>query len=408
MSDSHPDRSGARRWRAGFWSAFVVSLGLAATGLFMLAKWIHPAPVYWLGARYDMVDAQLARIGSGASDLPRVAYFGDSTVASYEHGPSLPEMTERQLTRLRGERWVRVVNASAAGAGVTQYAFLSDRVASRAPDVIIWQISFFQLTDRWTGHNGAPELVGFVDLVRLPALLTMPFERFRLSLADILLQQTIVRSGLHDLHRFVRTHQIRFAYIRDLAEDALNPNRGLKPEERAQKMRGRGYLRRHIEPGVRARYSAYGEHVHFGPTLHGLDDDDALLQLLGWGIRPFTERGTDVLVYLNPTNLENLKRVGVYDEAGIKRTVEAIRRTVEANGGHFLDLHDTLSDEAFKDAPGHFAENEARDVPRLVVARIAEALLPILKARREFDGTPDVGPLQHTETSAATSAEGAP
>lgn len=397
MSEARGGTKDARRWHAGFWPALAVSAALATAGLFVAAKWIWPPSVYWLGMRYDLLDQQVARIARPRTlggPGQRVVYLGDSTVSSYEKGDPLPARSERMLKHLLGERRIEVVNGAAPGAGVTQYAFLSDVVAGYQPDLVVWQISFFQLTDRWTRENGAPELVGFVDADRLPALLAMPFERYRLSLADILLQQSIARLGLHDLHTLVREAQIRFGHIRDVAEDALDPNaRGNKPEKRAQLLQRQSYLGRHREPGPRVRYSAHGERVHFEDTLEGLDEDDPLLRLLGWGIRPLTERGIDVLVYLNPTNIENLERVGVYDEAGLARTVDALRATVESNGAHFLDLHAMLSDEAFLDAAGHFDENEHLDAPRFVVSQVSEAMLPILKARRESadaeaEGTP--------------------
>jgi len=358
------------------------------SALHVLAANLYPDPVYWIGSRYDMVTTNLDRIASLnelESNKAKIVYFGDSTVAAYDGRLPLPTLTKKHLNTLRKRPWVEVANAAAPGGGITQVAFLADEVAAFEPDLVIWQLSFFQFTDRWTNRNGAPELVGFVHAERLPEILAMPFQKFRLSLSDILLQQAIVRLGLHDVHRSLRESQLRFGHMRALVEDALNPNRGRKPEARAQLRRGRGYMRRHIDASVANRYSAHGERVHFGRALDGLEPDDPKIQLLASGIRAFKDEGVDVLVYLNPTNLEHVRNVGVLDDEGIAKTVATIRNTVEANGAHFLDMHGMLGDQAFADAAGHFRDDDEKPVPRIVTTRVAEAMLPILKARREAE-----------------------
>ncbi len=379
-------RGAARRWHLRFWPvALAAALG-AWLALDHAASALYTENVNWLGQRYDTVDAALGHsLGAGRrSRRMAVVYFGDSTVAEYEEGPALPQLTALQLDRMYGRPAIEMVNASAPGAGILQYAFLADRIAAYEPDLVIWQLSFFQFTDRWTAKNGAPELVGFVDAARLPEILAMPIEAFRLSLSDLLLQQAIVRLGLHDLHLRVRTSQLRFAHLIDLAEDALNPNRGRKPEARAQAMRGRKYMKRHQLKGSElARYSAYGERVHFETTLDGLDPAHPKLALLGSGIRALRARGVDVLVYLNPANVEHLRKVGVLDEAGLHRTVDAIEATVSSSGAHFLDLHELLADEHFRDRAGHFVEDEIQTIPRRVTKEVAKAAREILIERKK-------------------------
>ncbi len=385
---SHPGNAGSRgskRWHIAFWPiAFVAAIG-TWFALDRAAGALYPDDVSWQGHRFDIIDEAVGRalargrVGERAS----IVFFGDSTVASYEQGLALPALTAKQIGRLAREPKVKMINASAPGAGILQYAFLADRVAAYEPDLVIWQLSFFQFTDRWTARNGPPELVGFVDGDRLPEILSMPIEVFRLSLADLLLHQAIVQIGLHDLHGSVRTSQLRFAHLVELAEDRLNPNRGRKPEARARTMRGQGYLVRHVLPNSRPpRYSAYGERIHFETTLEGLDEDHAKLALLGSGIRALTESGTDVLVYLNPTNIEHLRELGILNTVGLQRTIDLIRAAVATSGGHFLDLHDLLGDAEFRDPPGHFVEDETQTVPRRVALPIAEAAREILLRRR--------------------------
>jgi hypothetical protein len=362
--------------------AIAAALG-AILGLHELAGRIHPEPLMWLGQRYDTVDLGLSRIHTLPDEPDRraVVYFGDSTVAEYEKGPPLPRLTAMQLNQRRGRPWVRMLNVSAPGAGIVQYGFLADHVASFEPDLVIWQLSYFQLTERWTTRNGAPELVGFVAGSRLPEIILLPVEHYGLSLADILLQQAIVRLGLHDLHAWMRQGQLRFGHVIERAEDVLNPNRGRKPEARARRQRGRRYMLRHMDMELRKRYSAYGERVHFGATLDGLDDDHPKLALLRSGLRALTGRGIDVLVYLNPTNLDHLEATGAGGGEGLRRTTRAIERVVAESGAHFLDLTRLLDDADFADAAGHFVEDDEQTVPLRITARIAEAAWAILLER---------------------------
>jgi len=387
MTSLHDPKAGVRResmrWHAAFWTMVLLTSTLVVSGLHRAASELYSEKVRWLGSRYDIIDRSLNRIYEIPTDSRHrsIVFFGDSTVSQYDHGLALPYLTGAHLSQMRGRPWIKTLSAAAPGSGIVQYGFLADHVASYEPDLVIWQLSFFQFTDRWTARNGAPELVGFVHSERLPEIIAMPVQRYRLSLSDILLQQGIVRLGLHDAHGWLRESQMRFAHMIDLAEDALNPNRGRKPEARAQTLRGRGYMRRHMDMTLSKRYSAHGERVHFGRTLEGLDPDDAKLQLLRSGIRALTGDGIDVLVYLNPTNVDHLRHTGVSYEAGLQRTVNEIRRAAEESGAHFLDLHEMLEDPDFDDAAGHFLEDEIQTVPQRVSARIAEAALPILLER---------------------------
>ena len=384
MTGPTPPRRNGRAWHAAFWPVLVAVSAVTVLGMSALAKSLHRDHVRWLGERADTFEQSLERVVRlrGGDFGPAIVYFGDSTVSEYEPDRTLPRLTQIALRRVYDHEKSFVVSLAGAGSGIDQYAWFADRIAREQPDVVIWQLSFFQFTDRWTQKNGAPELVGYVDAGRLPEILALPYARLRLTLADILLHQAIVKSGLHDAHRSLRKRQLRFAHVRDVLEEALNPNRGRSPEKRAATLRGRGYQRRHIDPERRDRYSRHGEIVHFEDTLPGLEQSDPRLGLLRSGIGALRARGTEVLVYLNPANLDNLRRVGVFDEAGIARTVAAVREAAESSGAHFLDLHDMLGDDEFVDPPGHFVVDDYDTVPRRIAAKVAAATSDVLAARK--------------------------
>jgi len=304
----------------------------------------------------------------------------------------LPRLTLAMLRRRHGFERAYVADLSSPGSGVDQYAFFTDRIADARPDLVIWQLSIFHFTDRWTARNGAPELVGFVDAGRVRDVLALAYERLGLRLDVILLRQAIVRLGLHATHRDFRRSQLRISSLREQLEEWLNPNRGRRPEQRAIEFRQLQTLLAHVDEVRPDRYSAKGERLQFESTLEGLDSNDVRLDLLRSGIDSLRRRGIDVLGYMNPTNLDNLKRVGVYDEAAIATTLDRIRMAVEESGAHWLDLHALLEDEDFSDGAGHLVDDETHAVPLRVAREVAAAAGAILQDRRGRTGTPPAEP----------------
>lgn len=357
---------------------------VAVVGLWQIAVTYHPEHIRWLGERYDNTERSISRLRDLPANQPRqtIVFFGDSTVSQYDHGPSLPILMAQSLNLSKRFPWVKVASVAAPGSGITQNGFLADHIAETRPDVVIWQLSYFQFTDRWTSQNGTPELVGFVHAERLPEILMMPLERFKLSLSDVLLQQAIVRLDLHWVHRRIRKTQLRFGRMRETVEEALNNNTGRRPEKRAQTMRGTGYMRRHFGPVIRNRYSIDGERMHFGETLAGIEPDHAKLRLFRSSVARLVDAGSDVIVYMNPTNFDHLRAIGLEHEAALDLVLQEIERSATESGARFLDLTELLRDEDYEDAAGHFIEDEDQTVPRRVANAIAEEAKPILEARR--------------------------
>lgn len=377
--DPTPARS--RVWHLVFWPTLITTAACAMWGLHVLSRTLDDGPLYWLGERLDVLRKPLHRIAYAREiDLgPRVLYLGDSTVSEYERGKGLTNLTRLELRRTHGHDEIQLASLAGPGSGVDQYALLADRIADSRPDLVIWQISYFQFTDRWTSMNGAPELVGYVDPERLSEILDLPYERLGMSLSDIILHQGIVRLGLHRVHRRLRKSQMRFARLRPQLEEALNPNKGRSPEARAKTLRARKYLLRHIDQTLRNRYTELGERMHFESSLSGLEPDEVRLQLLRSGISALRREGIEVLVYMNPTNFDHLRNLGIYDERGIAQTLEEIRRVTDETGAHFIDLSELLRDEDFVDAPGHFLVDDENTVPRKVAREVAAAANRILR-----------------------------
>ena len=80
---------------------------------------------------------------------------------------------------------------------------------------------------------------------------------------------------------------------------------------------------------------------------------------------------------MNPTNIDNLERVGVYDPESFGQTIQAVREVSGACDVKLVDLHDLLPDAGFRDPAGHFSTDDEVDGPLLV----ARELVPVVLER---------------------------
>jgi hypothetical protein len=67
----------------------------------------------------------------------------------------------------------------------------------------------------------------------------------------------------------------------------------------------------------------------------------------------FRDAEIDVIVYTNPINVEQLVRAGAHDPDGLARSIGAIGAVATRQGARFVDLHDLLGEEGFRDTGGH-------------------------------------------------------
>ena len=59
--------------------------------------------------------------------------------------------------------------------------------------------------------------------------------------------------------------------------------------------------------------------------------------------------------------------------------MDSVREIVTANGGRFLDLHATLPDSGFRDAPSHFVEGKDFDAGQLVARKLLPEVMGMLR-----------------------------
>jgi hypothetical protein len=61
---------------------------------------------------------------------------------------------------------------------------------------------------------------------------------------------------------------------------------------------------------------------------------------------------------IQPTNVANLRKLGVYDEASVDVSVGRLREVAERQGSAFLDLHDLLPGRSFSDEADHLFHDD--------------------------------------------------
>jgi hypothetical protein len=326
---------------------------------------------------------RLQRLGPAppARWRPRLYVLGDSTVLSYPRGRTVPVRLQEELdARVGPRRSPRVYNFAARGMSFFDHYLLADLFAKSPPDLLVVNFNVANISTHRRVELVRPPLAGALEPRRIPEALGMPLHEFGMTADRVLFYVAIVQAGGLEPWWWLSREQVRIAQGRKDLERwlgaRLSPTRaGAAPETVFQRRLGAARMSGLLEPGHQ-RYTARGERDHFGAALQGVDTRHETLQVVDRALAAYRRAGIDVVFYVNPTNVENLQRVGVYDAEGFDRTLAALEDVVRRNGAAYVDLHDLLPDAGFRDAAGHFATDEV-DGP----LRVAEALAPVVVER---------------------------
>ena len=298
----------------------------------------------WLGER-------IARTGP-----PAVLFLGDSLVQPTSTGRDdvMAELIDILLAQ--GVRLPEAGFRNTAKPGMRLHAqyLASDVYAAAGARTIVMSINpgWFQVKN----EPGA-EVAALFPESRWWEAMKMPLHEAGLSADRLLLYRALGRAGGIPLWAQVQLEQQSHARLANhLADRLRNAARKLVPVEapadvlarvRMQSTWGRTNAR-----GA-ARPSRLAAERRLGPFFHGLSADDPRLRMLGAAVARWSESGSKVLAYVAPTNVEDLKSLGIYDEEGAQKSLTELQSVIEGAGGDFLDLHDILPDASFKDAGDH-------------------------------------------------------
>jgi hypothetical protein len=328
------------------------------------------APPFDLPA-VERVRSALARLAEAERKgrSPRVVLLGDSTAIWFGDRPNVAQELERSLQR-SGLRRAAVVAAAYPMMTPVDYFYAAHEIAAARPDAVVATLNLRAIGQRIP----RTDMAGMIPPTALPWALAHPLHRFGLTFDRLLLATAIVQTEAAPLWRPVVERQTRLGdwralqVRRDLARDSFGEF-GI-------------YLQHLSEQDGRVRGDREAMRWLFGEALDGITADHPVAQLIGGTIAALREEGVQVVVYVNPVNLEWLRRLGMGDEAGLERTIGVLRAIAASHGARLVDLHTMLPDAAFVDASGHMDAGPPYEAARRIAGRLAGALAPSLVEAR--------------------------
>ena len=290
---------------------------------------------------------------------------------------AIPESLVHELRRLASEREIEIVPLRWGGNGQLHNYFLADEIASTGVRRIVVSLNLRSLAPAWTGTFTQPELAAWIAPERVPSALALPLHVVDLT-ADRLLLYVFLKNviGYRSWRSFTK-EQARAKRLLDFLSETVD--RWLKLDAH------RAFNRKILREGRRReaeRLSLKGVVHEYGPVLAGVDAGHPVLRILGGTLRTWRDAGIEVLFVVLPANIEHWRSLGLLgDGQGVVRSIAAIEEVVRTNGGSFLDLHDLLGEEGFRDPAGHLTYTGEVDGHERVIDILAPALLQAFPPR---------------------------
>jgi hypothetical protein len=321
----------------------------------------------------------------------QILMLGDSTLMTgkgMEHRHTIPAMLDRALQPyvIRRNR-LKVYPFAFPGAGYTSFYFLSEELITARPDLIVVEFNLFSLSAKWADRWGRPDHSAWLGWSGIFESMSLPLHRVGLTVDRMLWTVACVELGCGSTWNFVQREQLRVPQLLDLVRAKLVSATGMHAIDDLRDRRKEAIAAERREGPMPNRRTAAAYRSAFGKSLDGASSDDVALRMLAATVRRFRAAGIPVVVYVNPVNVEAMKRRGVWNQSGIDRTLAALDATVVESGGCFIDLHDLLPDAEFRDPAEHLSYRGNRNGHALLVARLAPVVVERL--RRAPGGAPD-------------------
>jgi hypothetical protein len=375
MRDTKP-RGAARM--LGFVVACACALALTALAIVRGLDAIGgPTPyvnVASVGLQLKVLDVLAQR----SSDSPetRVAFLSDSTSMHFPEGAL--GLNQRFGAALVGmapqESHFRVFTFASPGYTPFAQYFLAHRVADAGPDHVVLGFNLASFSQQWRGAD-RPELSAMLPVRNLGEALRLPLHWIGLSTDELLLYTMVVHFKGFQTWLRLSQEQARCVRAWGSAAEWLQARSGAPNGLVYQTLYFFQRRQAQFLPGPPERETEMLARARYGAALTGVGPDHPVLRILRATLEVFRERRIPVLVYIIPMNVEHLEQLGLLDRAGLRRSVESVRREALASGASLVDLHDLLPDAAFSDGAGHLGVGAPLDAPPIVAKRIAQALL---------------------------------
>lgn len=328
----------------------------------------------------DTLRRKMRRVPPLPRPVPAVLFLGDSTVGVYRGAANVPERLDRLL---RPE--IGVADGTQAGSGYAVYYLAADLIRHARPDALVVNLNLGTF-GRTFSEAFRPFRLGVASWLSSRRLLDaawVPLGDVGITADALLFRVGVNRLGLRAAWGWVEDLQSRFVQLREQLDAAVTERMGSIPEQRWRAMtslHNRIAVRLHpdhVEEPERLRREALWS--VFGAPLTGLSPDDPNLARVTAFLCEMRDAGIPTLVYVNPTNVDQLYEVGASDPATLAASLALIRERVEACGTRFVDLHAIFRDEVFRDAIGHMRADEGFDAPQRIALELAPHVREMLR-----------------------------
>jgi hypothetical protein len=360
-------------------SCFVFAFVAVSAGLLAFLD-AFEAPYRFTGIE-DMPKILDALEGSrqdlGDDSVYQVVFFGDST-AVFETPAKLEGAVNALLP---AERQLRVTSIAGLGMSPYEYYFLTGEVLRQRPDHVVIDLNLSMLSPARSFRFARPGLAGWLPPSMLPEAMSLPLLRLGLTLDRVLLYMGIVRLGGADPWLSLQREQVRLDQSYRELERWLEQRGETGDELGYHKLLHRRSEARQRHPERTFRLSLAGARQRYGPVLDLVGAEHPELLLLDATLAAFERAGVPALVYVTPVNVQHLQRLEL-DLAGLEATISTLEEIARSRDAEFVDLHDLLPNQAFKDRIEHFK----LDPPWNGSVRVAKQLAPRLVSQMQERG----------------------
>ncbi len=329
-------------------STMVVTAALTLIGATALA--VH---LYWGEA---VREGKVLHVGRGlveraarrrAGDAPMVSWIGDSTLM---RGPK--KLTPYPIVvaeRLAGDQVVNTSLFAQSAVGPFVDYVVMGKLLDAEPDLIVIVANLRIMALRAQGARGVLGMASFIPAREMWRAMWLPWHHRQVTIPRLFLAHALSWRPFAEIFYFFEGLKLMFRdrlYASSLKLGFVD-----------------GVARRNL-------------------MLHRYADpiEKPVIRMLGASVDLAVRRGRRVVVMMTPMPIEALRRWNLYTDQIVEQ-IEVVRRTVEQAGGRFVDLHDALAPNEFRDNAGHFnekgvdrvAEFARSDRTRGVVASLAAA-----------------------------------